>query len=459
MQNVCGIVLAAGDGTRMKSAHSKVLCEVLFKPMLTWVLESANAAGLEKLCVVVSDQAEDVRTIIPTNYQTAVQALRLGTGHAVKMAKSFLVENRGADVLILYGDAPFVDTDTIKASHEAHIQAKNAVTVVSAQLANPFGYGRIYRENGAFSRIVEHADASEEIGKIREINSGIYWFQVDFLLETLHLLKNDNAKQEYYLTDTIEIAKKQGKTVDIYQALSPEIVMGANDRASLQVLNGIARDKVLAKLLQNGVDIPLADGIIISNDAQIGRDTLILPNTIIKGKCTIGAGCILGQGSTIEHSILGDNVEFLSSHVQDSTIESDAKIGPFARIRPNSHIKQGAKIGNFVEIKNSVIGKKTSVAHLTYIGDSDVGDNTNFGCGVVTANYDGAKKHRTIIGNSVFLGCNTNLIPPVTVGDGAITAAGTTITEDVPADALAIGRAPQVNKENWAVTKGKYKKL
>lgn len=458
MQKVSSIILAAGDGTRMKSNHSKVLCEVLFKPMLSWVLDSAKAAGIEKIAVVVSDKSDDVQKIIPKDCDIAVQGERLGTGHAVKMAQDFINKNIDTDILVLYGDAPFVDEETILLSHKAHKDSDNAVTVVSAHIENPTGYGRIYRENDKFSAIIEHSDANEEVRKITEINSGIYWFKAEFLNKALSLIKNDNSKGEYYLTDTIKLAKEMGKTVDAYMAKDSQIVLGANDRKSLSELNRMARDRVLDRLMSEGVEIPLTDGIVISNEASIGRDTVIMPNVVIKGKTTIGCGCVIGSGSVLYNTIIGDRVELLAVYADDSRVDSGAKIGPFVRLRPNTHIKAKAKIGNFVEVKNSVLGERTSVAHLTYIGDSDVGDDVNFGCGVVTANYDGAKKHRTIVGNSVFLGCNTNLVPPIKIGDGAITAAGTTITEDVPEGALAIGRAKQENKLDWAKEKGKYRK-
>lgn len=458
LQDVCAIILAAGDGKRMKSKSSKVLCEVLFKPMLKWVLDSCFASGIETVCTVVSDNAKDVLAIVPEHCAIAVQKERRGTGHAVMMAREFLESNGEGDVLLLYGDTPFVDEETIRAAYEAHRQGENAVTVVTAELENPFGYGRILRKDGKFAAIVEEKDASEEERAIREINSGIYWFRTSFLLAALEKITCDNAAGEYYITDTVSIAKGMGKPVGVYRSPRADVVLGANDRRGLHRLNEIARVRVLDKLMDAGVDIPVTDGVIVSPDAVIGTDTRILPGTIIRGKTRIGEGCEIGPNSEIVSCRIGNGVRVHSSLLEDSAVEDGVRIGPFAHLRPNTTLKAGVKVGNFVEVKNSVVGEKTSIAHLTYIGDSDVGAGVNFGCGVVTANYDGAKKHRTVVGDGAFICCNTNLIAPVTLGEGCITGAGTTVTDDVPPYALAIGRPRQENKENWAKEKGKYRK-
>lgn len=458
MQDVSAIILAAGDGKRMKSKSSKVLCEVLFKPMLKWVLDSCFASGIQEVCAVVSDNAKDVLAIVPENCAIAVQAQRKGTGHAVMMAKEFLLSQEQGDVLLLYGDAPFVDETTIRSAYETHRQEGNAVTVVTADLENPFGYGRILRENGRFAAIVEEKDATQEQRGIREVNSGIYWFRGSFLLQALDRLTCDNAAGEYYITDTVAIAKEMGQSVGVYRSPRADVILGTNDRKGLNRLNEIARQRVLDRLMDSGVDIPLTDGVMISPDAVIGMDTRILPGTIIRGKTRIGCGCEIGPNAQIDSCRIGDGVRINASLLEDSVVENGAKIGPYAHLRPGTTLKAGVKVGNFVEVKNSVVGEKTSIAHLTYIGDSDVGAGVNFGCGVVTANYDGAKKHRTVVGDGAFICCNTNLIAPVTLGEGCITGAGTTVTEDVPPYALAIGRARQENKENWAKEKGKYKK-
>ena len=459
MEQTCAVILAAGDGKRMKSAHSKVLCQVLFKPMISWVLDSCRQAGISDLCVVVSDHGQEVEQLLPAGCATAVQRERKGTGHAMLMAADFLRQHRDGHVIMLYGDAPFVDAQTIQGALAQHLEQGNALTVVAAQVEDPTGYGRIVRDGaGALAAIVEHRDADEAVRAIREINSGVMWFRCDFLLEALEKLTPNNAQGEYYITDTVAIALAMGRRAGAYLAKSADVVLGANDRQGLAKLNRIARQRQLERLWAGGVNIPIEDGILIAPDVQVGEDTTILPGTILGEGAVIGKGCVIGPNSQISHSVIGDEVTVQASVLENCQVGDKTRLGPFMHVRPGSIIGRDVKIGNFVEIKNSVIGDRTSVAHLTYLGDSDLGTGVNVGCGVVTANYDGANKFRTTIGDGAFIGCNTNLVAPVSVGEGAITAAGTTVTQDVPADALAMGRARQINKENWAREKGKYHK-
>ena len=452
------LILAAGDGKRMKSEKPKVMLEVLFKPMLGWVLDAAEKAGCEKIAAVVGNHREQVEAYLADRgeYQTFVQSERKGTGHAVMQAKPFITEavRNGADLLIACGDAPFIDSDTIEQSYTFHKQSGSDVTVISACVENPFGYGRIIKENGAFVGITEQKDCNEEQKKINEINSGLYWFKPEKLLGFLDMLDNKNASGEYYLTDTVEKAEKKA----VFTAKNSDVVLGANNRAQLAALNKVARDNVLCRLLENGVDIPLSDGIIIGTDVEIGSDTVILPNTIIKGKTIIGSGCEIGPNSLIEDCEIKDNVILNNVQAHDSFVDSGAKAGPFVHLRPGTHLHSGVKIGDFVEVKNSEVGINTCIAHLTYIGDSDVGKGVNFGCGCVTANYDGVKKYRTTIGDNAFIGCNTNLIAPVTVGDNATTGAGSTITKDVPANSLAVERTSTRVIENWEKNNKRIKK-
>lgn len=458
MNNTCAIILAAGDGKRMKSKKPKVLTEVLFKPMISWVKDHCANAGIADICYVLAPQSDDIKALLEENAQIAVQAERRGTGHAVKMAADYLAMRKQKSVLVLYGDAPFVDKHTIAEAYNCHIENKNAVTVVAAELPTPKGYGRIILKDNVFAAIVEERDASEEEKAIRLINSGVYWFECEALLKALDELKPANAQNEYYLTDTIEIIRATGRTAGVYVAPNANSVLGANDRAALAALNEVARTQVLQNLRAQGVDIPFADGVVISPDAAIAPDTQILPGSIIKGRTVIGGGCVIGPATTVVDCQIGENVLIENSVVEHSVIADGCKIGPYAHLRPNTQLGEKVKVGNFVEVKNSQVGSATSFAHLTYIGDSDVGSRVNVGCGVVTANYDGAKKHRTVIGDEAFIGCNTNFIAPVKIGSGAITAAGTTVDKDVPAGALAIGRQIQQNKENWATNKGKYRK-
>lgn len=437
------IILAAGEGKRMHSKKSKVLCEVAFKPMINWVIDSARGAGIENICVVVS--SDDVRAAAD-GCTVCEQKERLGTGHAVMCADSFLKDHRG-DVLILCGDAPFISSDVISSALREHRQSKNKVTVISAVLSDPAGYGRIVREDGGLKAIVEARDCTDEQLSIDEINSGAYWFDADALGAALLTLRADNAQGEYYLTDTLRAIAEAGGRAGCFTAPTPDVVLGANSPADLLELNRIAERRIIARHLENGVRFVSLDGVVIGPDVEIEAGAEILQGTTVYGKTRIGAGSVVGPNSLLEDAEIGRDVEFLSSFGRRCTVGDGARIGPFAHLRPGSHIGPSVKLGDFVEIKNSTVGEGTSVAHLTYIGDSDVGKHCNFGCGVVVANYDGSEKHRTEVGDFAFVGCNTNLIPPVRVGSRAYTAAGVTITSDVPDGALAVGRAKQSNLE------------
>lgn len=460
MNKTACIVLAAGDGKRMKSYRPKVLMNVLFKPMLGWVLDSVEKISPDETAVVVGSGEELVRKYLDSRekkYTIARQTVRKGTGHAVMQAEATL--RNSENVLILCGDAPFIDEETILDALKIHKEGSCGVTVITAVPDDPFGYGRIVRdEKGDFLKIVEQKDADENQKEIREINSGAYWFNSKALLEALPKLSDNNAAGELYLTDAISLIRESGKRAAVSPAKNKHIVLGANSRTDLAMLNEHARKKVIGGIMAEGVDIPCSDGIIIGCDVEIGRDTVILPNTIIRGKCRIGSCCEIGPNSLLEDTTVGDGVVLNNVQAYQSVVESGARIGPFAQLRPNSHIGQNVKIGDFVEIKNSNIGEKTSVAHLTYLGDSDVGRGVNFGCGCVTANYDGVNKFRTRIGDDAFIGCNTNLIAPVEVGSNATTGAGSTITRNVPPDSLAVERADTRIIEHWEKNKLRKKK-
>ncbi len=453
------LILAAGDGKRMKSKKPKVLLEVLSKPMLSWVCDACKKAGAENIAAVVGNGKEQVTEFLGTvgDIATFEQTERKGTGHAVMMAKEFIEKARSdkGDVLICCGDAPFIDEEVILSSYKFHKDNDNEVTVVSARVDDPFGYGRIIRDTaGGFLKITEQKDCTEEEKAVQEINSGIYWFKPDSLLLALSGLKNNNAAGEYYLTDTIEMCSKKGA----YKASNSNVVLGANNRVQLASLNKIARDMIIERLQLSGVDIPISDGVMISPEAVIGADTTILPGTIIKGNTVIGEGCVIGPNSLLINCVIEDNVVLNNVQATDSKIDKGAKAGPFVHLRPGTHLHEGVKIGDFVEVKNSEIGKNTCIAHLTYIGDSDVGKGVNFGCGCVTANYDGVSKFRTTIGDNAFIGCNTNLIAPVNVGDNATTGAGSTITKDVPPNSLVVERSRTIVKENWEKNSRRIKK-
>lgn len=458
MSKNSAIILAAGEGKRMKSNKPKAMAEVLFKPMIDWVMDATAEAGVDETCLIVGHYGEMLEEHVGNKCKIAYQKERLGTGHAVMQAGEFLATSDADNILVLNGDAPFMDAETILASLKLHEEMDYAVTVIAADIPNPTGYGRIVRNgDGSLKKIVEQKDANAAELKITEVNSGAYWFKREDLKKALTEITPNNAAHEYYLTDTIYVLKADGKTAGVYATENGNVVLGANDRVQLLELNDIARKEVLYKHLRNGVDIPVLDGIIIGKDVEISNETQILPNTIIKGKTTIGSNCVLGPNTYIINSSIADGVKLNNVMFEDSVIGKNADLGPFSHVRPNCHLADGVHAGNYTEIKNSNVGEGTKIPHLTYVGDSDVGAGCNFGCGSLTVNYDGKNKHRTTIGDHVFVGCNTNLVSPVTVGDWAYTAAGSTITEDVPADALAIARARQVNKENWVNQKKPYK--
>ncbi len=446
------IILAAGDGKRMKSARPKVMCEVLEKPMIGWVIDSLCEADFsaDAIGVVVGNSAEIVSGYVNSLgvTHTFMQAERKGTGHAVMQAADML--DLCDNVLVLCGDAPFIDSDTIRNSLEAHISSESKVTVVTAEISNPTGYGRIIRdENGSLLRITEQKDCNEQEMLINEINSGVYWFDSKALKSALPRLQTANAAGEYYLTDVIGITLADGGKVSAFCAGNENIVLGANSRRDLLRLNTIARNNIIDKHLDNGVEFVCTDGIIIGKDVEIGQDCKILPNTILRGKTVIGAGSVIGPNSIIENCTIGEKAVLNNVQAYDSVIHNNVKAGPFVHLRPGTILHDGVKIGDFVEIKSSELGTMTSVSHLTYVGDSDVGKDVNFGCGCVTANYDGVNKFRTVIGDHAFIGCNTNLIAPVEIGENATTAAGSTITRNVPPDSLVIERGQPRTIENW----------
>lgn len=447
------VILAGGQGKRMHAPIPKPMFQVLGEPMLEWVLGACERAELARICVVTGYEADQIRAYLGDRCETAYQAERLGTGHAVMQTLPFLNADTDGNTLVLCGDAPFIDSDTIRQSLERHIAEHNAVTVITACVDNPSGYGRILRTDSGIAGIVEEKDATDAQRAIKEINSGCYWFRTHDLIDLLGRITNDNAQQEYYLTDTVAIALESNLRAGAFCSQNPDVVLGANDRKGLLALNTAARMAVLNKHMANGVGFVCTDGIIIERHVEIGPGTEILPGTILRGRTVIGANCVIGPNCVIENTVVGDNVKLNTVQAYDSRIDSGVKIGPYVHIRPDSHICSGAKIGDFVEIKNSEIGEGTMIAHLAYLGDSDIGKHVNIGCGTVTVNFDGLKKSRCEIGDHAFVGCNTNLIAPVRLGKDCYTAAGATVTTDVPDYALAIDRGTLHIKEGYTLKK------
>ncbi len=449
MSNVFAVILAAGQGTRMKSKLYKVLHPVCGKPMVQHVVDHIQTLDVNRIVTVVGHGAEKVQLQLGDKSEYVLQAEQLGTAHAVQQAEEILGNEEGT-TLVVCGDTPLIRPETMQALFEHH-QAKNAkATILTAIAENPTGYGRILRgENGQVEQIVEQKDASAEQQLVKEINTGTYCFDNKLLFETLKLVKNDNAQGEFYLPDVIEILQKQGDIVEAYVTDDFEETLGVNDRVALSQAETLMRARINEKHMRNGVTIIHPETTYISADAVIGRDTIIQPGSMIEGATVIGEDCIIGPNTQIADSRIGDRTIVHSSVVRESAIAEDTAIGPYAHIRPLSEIGSHVKIGNFVEVKKSKLDNDTKVSHLSYIGDAEIGSNVNIGCGSITVNYDGKNKFKTIIEDDVFVGCNTNLVAPVKVGKGSFIAAGSTITKEVPEDALAIARARQENKPNY----------
>lgn len=447
MSNFTAIILAAGMGTRMKSETPKVLHKVCGKELAAWVADAAREAGADEVVAVIGHKAECVKNTLGDNLKYVLQKEQKGTGHAVMQAKDYIKKGQ---VIILNGDAPLVTSQTIKKCIDYHNASYNSATVITAVLECPAGYGRIVRDiDGNVKKIVEDKDATPEEKNIKEINSGFYIFDAEELSSALEKLKPNNAQGEYYLTDTLEILLDEGKKIGAYVVEDNDEIRGINDRVQLAQAEKIMQTRINEMHMKNGVTFILPETTIIQSNVEIGRDTVIYPGTIIKSGTKIGENCTIGMNTQIDNSTLADNVNVLSSVIIDSEIDSGTTVGPFAYLRPNSKIGKDVRVGDFVEIKNSTVDNGTKISHLTYVGDSDVGKRVNFGCGTVTVNYDGKKKYRTKIGDDCFIGCNTNLVAPVTVENGGYTAAGSTITDTVPQDCLAIARARQVIKSEW----------
>lgn len=450
------VILAAGMGTRMKSAMPKVLHKVCGKALCKWVIDASKAAGADNVVTIIGHKADMVRPQIENDTEIAIQREQKGTGHAVMQAVEFIKKAEDC-VVILNGDTPLVKAETIKKAISYHKESKNQATVITAILDDAAGYGRIVRNSdGNVVKIVEQKDASEEEKKINEVNSGMYVFDSEDLVYALGEIKPNNAQGEYYLTDTLEILLSKGKKIGAYAIEDNDEIRGINNRIQLSEAEDIMRARINRRHMMEGVTFINPMSTYIEADVVIGADTIIGANAELKGKTVIGENCEISGGSRIENSAIGNGTAVMSSVVLDSTIGDNTKVGPFAYVRPNCNVGANVKVGDFVEIKNSNINDDTKISHLTYIGDSDVGKNVNFGCGTVTCNYDGKKKFRSVIGDNVFVGCNTNIVSPVHVGDRSYIAAGSTITDDIPDGSLSIARARQTVKEGWADEKQKY---
>ena len=453
----CAIILAAGEGKRMNSNTPKVLHKVCGKEMINHVIDTMRSADIEMVDVVIGRGAEAVKEATESRKVSySLQKDQLGTGHAVMCTKEFLEGNDGI-VAIFVGDGPLITENTVREMLEYHQKGEFKATILTSKMDNPAKYGRVIRnENNEVEKIVEFKDCTEKELLVKEINSGMYCFNIKELLNSLNKLNNNNAQEEYYLTDVIGILKSQGFKVGAFDVPVEEIT-AVNSKVELADAESIMKIRINKKHMENGVTIMDPNNTYIDLEVEIGKDTIIYPGNILQGTTIIKENCILYQNNRIVDSTIEDGVSVQSSVIIESKVGECTTVGPYAYIRPESNIGKHARIGDFVEIKKSIIGDNTKVSHLTYIGDAEVGSGCNFGCGTVVVNYNGISKFKTIIGNNAFIGCNTNLVSPVKVNDNTYIAAGSTITNEVPKNALAIARARQRNIENWVVKSGHNK--
>jgi bifunctional UDP-N-acetylglucosamine pyrophosphorylase / glucosamine-1-phosphate N-acetyltransferase len=449
MMKPLAIVLAAGQGSRMKSELPKVLHPICGVPLVGWVLRSLGEAGVDDICVVVGHGAEKVKDCVGDSVEYAVQSEQLGTAHAVMCAGDVLAKATGS-VLILAGDVPMLSAETMRALVELRESESADLALATFRMNDPTGYGRIVRDgSGSVVGIVEQKDASDEERMITEVNPAVYCFEAAKLRELLPKVRNENAQGEYYLPDLVKLIVEEGGSILGMESSNPDEFLGINDRWQLAEANDIMRRKILRKHGEAGVSLLDINSITIGPDVAIGQDAVIHPNTVLEGRTKIGAGSAIGPNSWIKDSEIGDRCRVFMSHLDQAKMGEGSRCGPFANLRPLADLREEVKVGNFVEIKNAVIGSGTSISHLTYIGDAKVGEKTNIGAGVITCNYDGFNKFYTEIGGDCFVGSNSTLIAPVKIEDGSFVAAGSVITRDVPTGAMAVGRGRQENKEQW----------
>lgn len=451
--SITSIILAAGEGKRMYSKVPKVLHKVCGTPMVGHVINCARMLGDEEPVVVVGHGAEQVMQAL-SGVKFVMQEKQLGTGHAVMQAEKYITDG---DILILYGDTPLLRPEVLMDMRESHRRAGYGATILTSDFPDPTGYGRIVRnEEQLVEAIVEEKDADPMTRQIKEINSGIYFFSGTELKKALKALDNNNAQGEYYLTDVIGIMRSRGLRIGAYKISDNEDILGVNNRYQLSEANAIMGRRITKRLMLEGVTILDPNNTYIEAGVKIERDVTIYPGCIIEGDTVIQEDSVIGPGTRIRNGKIGKGVSVQNSIVLDSSVGEGTTVGPFAYLRPGNKIGCHAKVGDFVEMKNSTFGDHSKASHLTYVGDGDVGNNVNLGCGVVFVNYDGKNKNRSYVGDNSFIGCNVNLIAPVKVNANTYVAAGTTVTREVPEDSLAIGRARQENKEGW-VTKRENK--
>jgi bifunctional UDP-N-acetylglucosamine pyrophosphorylase/glucosamine-1-phosphate N-acetyltransferase len=452
MDQVTAVILAAGEGKRMRSRQPKVLHPLCGRPLIAYPLRTARTLA-DRIVLVVGPNADAVVAAAGSDVRSVVQKERLGSGHAVQEAQAECGEGT---ILVLPGDMPLLSVETIGRLVDHHRKNRAAATVLTALVAEPQGYGRVVRQGGRVKKIVEDRDATAAEKKIAEINTAVYCVTAARLWQALGKVRPNNDQGEYYLTDVIGILARAGAKVDAVATHDPGEAAGVNDRKQLAAVAAVQRRRILDRLMEGGVTILDPASTYIEDTVTIGPDTTIYPQVVIEGQSSVGSECVVGVGCHVSSSRVADRVTLLPyCVVRESAIEEAATLGPFCHLRPLSHVGPKAKVGNFVELKKSTIGRGSKVPHLSYVGDATVGEGVNVGAGTITCNYDGVHKHETKIGDRAFIGTNTSLVAPVTVGEGAYIGAGSTITKDVPPGALAVGRAQQIVKEGWAARKAK----
>jgi bifunctional UDP-N-acetylglucosamine pyrophosphorylase/glucosamine-1-phosphate N-acetyltransferase len=458
MSKLTALILAAGEATRMRSSRPKVLHHLCGRPLIDYPVGAARALGA-RVVVVVGRGADLVRAAVGKDGDATFveQTERLGTGHAVLAARGVCADESGV-ILVLPGDMPLLSESTLRRLVEHHRETKAAVTLLTAELADPTGYGRVVRESGRPVGIVEHRDATPAQRAIREVGTSAYCFESRHLWPALARLAPRNQQGEYYLTDVVGILKEEGRVVEAVMTEDPREGLGVNDRKQLADLAAVMRRRILDRLMVDGVTVLDPGSTHVDDTVKIGADTVLYPGVILEGRTTVGAECVVGPGSYVSQSTIGDRVKLRPYCViAEAVVEDGAELGPFCHLRPLSHVGAAARIGNFVELKKSRIGPRAKVPHLSYVGDATLGAGVNIGAGTITCNYDGVKKHETIIGDGAFIGTNSSLVAPITVGAGAYVGAGSVITKDVPAGALAVTRAQQTIREGWVARKRQRK--
>ncbi|WP_297487472.1 bifunctional UDP-N-acetylglucosamine diphosphorylase/glucosamine-1-phosphate N-acetyltransferase GlmU [uncultured Cetobacterium sp.] len=441
------LILAAGKGTRMKSDLPKVIHKVCGVPMVKKIADICSTIGSENNILILGHKKEEILKVLE-DVEHVVQLEQLGTGHAVMQAQEKLKDHKGT-VMVLCGDTPLLTRETLENLYKEHKKSGAVTTILTSIYENPFGYGRIVKENDNVKAIIEEKDATEEERKIQEVNAGVYCFETQELLEALSKITNNNKNGEYYLTDVVGINVSQGKKVKTYILEDNNEILGINSKVELEKANRIMRERINKYHMENGVIIIDQNNTYIEETVTIGKDTVLYPGVFLQGDTSIGENCeILGNTRIIDCK-LGNNIRVESSVLEESIVEDKVTIGPFAHLRPKSHLKEEVHIGNFVEVKKSTLEKGVKAGHLTYLGDAVVGEHTNIGAGTITCNYDGKNKFKTEIGKNSFIGSDTMLVAPVVIGDNALVGAGSVITKEVPENALAVSRSKQVIKFNW----------